>query len=214
MSERTHLIQVTVATVNEGPRIFSDKMNEGTPLVVVVEPMTTCCYPKLDIPSGVITLGQKWGAHDGILDPGMKCCWCKHRRVGAMITRNTIRYDAPIKNCPTKDNVRISVDISLSFHIGPGEDDCRNFFYRMGPCRLDELLAAESEEALRNFVHSVRLSQIQDIKGEIATTLLGDLNRKFNRFGVFFENVQIMTIRIPDVLQSALQDTTKYDIML
>jgi regulator of protease activity HflC (stomatin/prohibitin superfamily) len=88
----------------------------------------------------------------------MKCCWCKYKRVAAMITRNSIRYDAPIKNCPTKDNVRISVDISLTFHVGPQEDECRNFVYRLGPTRLDELLAAESEEALRNFVHGVRLS--------------------------------------------------------
>jgi hypothetical protein len=51
------LIQVTVSSVDEGPRMFSEKREEGTALVVVVEPMATCCYPKLDIPSGVITLG-------------------------------------------------------------------------------------------------------------------------------------------------------------
>lgn len=182
--------------------------------MVVVDPPVLCCVPKLDIPSGVITLGQVWGAHDGVLDPGMKCCWCKHRRIAAMITMNSIRYDAPIRNCPTKDNVRVSIDISLTFKIGPGEEDCKSFVYQLGATRLDEMLAAESEEAIRNFVHTVRLRQIQDIKGEIAQTLLSDLNRKFNEFGVFFENVQIMSIKIPQELQDALSETTGYDIKL
>jgi len=57
-------------------------------------------------------------------------------------------------------------------------------------------------------------SKIQDIKGEIASSLLADLNRKFSEFGVFFENVHILQIKIPDQLQRALSDTTAYDIKL
>lgn len=88
------------------------------------------------------------------------------------------------------------------------------FIYELGPSKLDEMLAAESEEAIRNFVHSVRIAQIQDIKGEIASTLLQDLNKKFAEFGVFFENVQILQIKIPQVLQDALSDATAFDIKL
>lgn len=127
---------------------------------------------------------------------------------------NSVRYDAPIKNCPTKDNVRVGVDISLTFRIGPGHDECMKFVYELGPSKLDTMLEAESEEAIRNYVYSVRLAQIQDIKGEIATTLLSDLNKKFVEFGVFFENVHILQIKIPDQLQKALSDTTAYDIKL
>lgn len=127
---------------------------------------------------------------------------------------NSIRYDAPIKNCPTKDNVRVGVDISLTFRIGPGHDECKKFIYELGPAKLDQMLEAESEEAIRNFVYSVKLSQIQDIKGEIASSLLSDLNRKFVEFGVYFENVHILQIRIPGELQKAFSDTTSYDIKL
>ena len=84
MQDRTHLIQITTGSVDEAPRIFSEARKEGTPIVVVVDPPVCCCVPKLDIPSGVITLGQVWGAHDGVLDPGMKCCWCKHRRIAVV----------------------------------------------------------------------------------------------------------------------------------
>lgn len=87
--------------------------------------------------------------------------------------------------------------MSMTFRVGPGEDECKKFIYELGPARLDEMLAAESDEAIRNFVHGVRLSKIQDVKGEIAPQLLSDLNKKFNIFGVFFENVQILEIIIP-----------------
>lgn len=127
---------------------------------------------------------------------------------------NSIRYDAPIKNCPTKDNVRVWVDISLTFRIGPGHDECMKFIYELGPAKLDQMLEAESEEAIRNFVYGVKLAQIQDIKGEIASTLLQDLNRKFVEFGVYFENVHILQIKIPDQLQRTLSDTTAFDIKL
>jgi len=214
LHERTHLMQLTTADIQNAPRILKEAHPQGQPIVVVIENSFWCCKMKLDVPSGVTVLAQRWGSHEGELAPGFKCCFCKHRKVAAIITMNSIRYDAPIKNCPTKDNVRVGVDISLTFRIGPGHDECKKFIYELGPAKLDQMLEAESEEAIRNFVYSVRLSQIQDIKGEIASTLLSDLNRKFVQFGVFFENVHILQIRIPDQLQKALADTTAYDIKL
>ena len=46
----------------------------------------------------------------------------------------------------------MSIDISLTFRIGPGEKEYMIFVYELGPAKLDELLAAESEEAIRNFI--------------------------------------------------------------
>jgi len=55
---------------------------------------------------------------------------------------------------------------------------------------------------------------VQDIKGEIAHQMLADLNHKFNPLGVYFENVQIMTIQIPIGLRNDLAETTSYDTKL
>lgn len=214
LNDRTHLLQITTDDITNAPRILKEPRHDGQPIVVVIENSFWCCKMKLDVPSGVTVLAQKWGAHDGELPAGYKCCFCKHRRVAAIITMNSIRYDAPIKNCPTKDNVRVGIDISLTFRIGPGHDECMKFIYELGPAKLDQMLEAESEEAIRNFVYGVRLSQVRDIKGEIASSLLADLNKKFVQFGVFFENVQILQIKIPDLLQKTLSDTTAYDIQL
>jgi hypothetical protein len=60
-----------------------------------------------------------------------------------MITTNTIRFNAPIKECPTSDNVRVTVEVGINFHIGEKatiEEDCKNFFYYLGANRLQEML--------------------------------------------------------------------------
>lgn len=97
--------------------------------------------------------------HTGLLEPGMYCCYCSYKSIYAMVTKNTIRFDAPIKNCPTKDNVRVTVDVSINFHIGTREDDparleedVKNFIYYLGPKRLEEMLEDESQESIRNLV--------------------------------------------------------------
>lgn len=117
------MIQITTDQIENAPRILKEAQHGGQPIVVVIENKVCCCHCKLDVPSGVTVLWQKWGAHEGVLDPGFKCCFCKYKRIAAIITMNSIRYDAPIKNCPTKDNVRVGIDISLTFRIGPGADE-------------------------------------------------------------------------------------------
>lgn len=60
-----------------------------------------------------------------------------------MITTNTIRFNAPIKECPTADNVRVTVEVGINFHIGEKatlEKDCEKFFYYLGANRLQEML--------------------------------------------------------------------------
>lgn len=64
-----------------------------------------------------------------------------------MITKNTIRFQCPITNIPTKDNVMVALDVGVNFHIGSQdgheqqqEEDLKKFFYNFGPNRLEELL--------------------------------------------------------------------------
>lgn len=38
-----------------------------------------------------------------------------------MITMNTIRFKCPVQHVPTKDNVRVSLDVGINFHIGKTE---------------------------------------------------------------------------------------------
>lgn len=69
-----------------------------------------------------------------------------------------------MKDCPTKDNVFISIDMAFNFHIGDRsskealEVDCKKFLYQLGPNRLQEMLEDTCEEQIRQIVRKTRVS--------------------------------------------------------
>jgi len=89
---------------------------------------------------------------------GAHYCFCCWRRVACMVSKNTINYDAPVRRCPTKDNSYVDVDIHFTFRLPTTENEVKIFVYKLGAARFDELLNAEVEEGIRNFVNSVWLS--------------------------------------------------------
>lgn len=76
------------------------------------------------------------------------------------------------------------------------------------------MLEDECEEAVRNLVRSYKVSKIRDLQSELNIDIMDDMNRKFNEFGVYIENLVIMTIVVPSRLREALHDTTCYDVKL
>lgn len=53
------------------------------------------------------------------------------------------------------------------------------------------------------------------MKGEVVTVALkANLNEIFNQFGVYFEDVLVMNVRLPGELRHALQTSTTYDVHL
>ncbi len=76
--------------------------------------------------------------------------------------------------------------------------------YYLGANRLQELLEQESEESIRNFVRTIRVVKIRDIKSELTALMQENLNRKFNDFGVYIEHIDVMNVIIPKDLREAL----------
>lgn len=144
-----------------------------------------------------------------MLQPGCHCCYCNCNKIAAMITKNTIRFNIPVEKCPTKDNVRITIDVSINFHIGreaeeERQEDCEKFLYSLGANRLQELLEQECNEKVRMLVRRQRVRNIREIKSEMAHEILEDLSARFNLLGIYFESVVIMNIIIPRDLRVAL----------
>jgi hypothetical protein len=218
LANRTHLICLYTDDPEEAPRLISTNHPQGIPLMVMMKASPNCCYYKINIPNGIFTLESKWGRHTGIMNPGYRLCYCSHRQVKVMITKNTIRFKCPIRNVPTKDDVRVSLDMGINFHIGRSkqseEEDCKKFFYNFGPNRLEELLQEECEEGIRDFIKKIKVSRVRDVKTELTSALMHDLNEKFEGYGVVIEQVNIMNVLLPKDLRVALMDTTNYDVML
>jgi len=90
-----------------------------------------------------------------------------------MISKNTIRFNCPVVYIPTKDNVHVSLDVGINFHIGRigdenhEQEDVKKFFYNFGPNRLEELLQEQTEESIRDFVRGMKVYRIRDVKTEL-----------------------------------------------
>lgn len=110
----------------------------------------------------MLILETTWGKDSGLMEPGLRCCYPRYKQVKVCISRNTIRYNCPIHDVVTKDNVHVSLDMGVNFHIGKSEEtfenDARRFFYNFGPNRLDELLSEEMDEAIRDFVRKYKVA--------------------------------------------------------
>ena len=63
-------------------------------MVIVDGP--SCCYYKLNIPYGIVSMEQTWGKHTGVMEPGWHCCYCSYKKIAAMITKNSVRYNVPV----------------------------------------------------------------------------------------------------------------------
>lgn len=141
----------------------------------------------MNVPNGMYTLEQVWGKDNGIMEPGYNCCYLSYKRIAVMVSKNTIRYRCPIIHIPTKDNVRVTMDIGINFHIGQphlmgskeNHDDIKKFFYNFGPNRLEELLSEEVDEEIRTFTKNIKVSRVRDIKTELTLAMKEALHKKF-----------------------------------
>ncbi|KAG6618784.1 uncharacterized protein IUM83_01238 [Phytophthora cinnamomi] len=104
----------------------------------------------------------------------------------------------------------VDIDISISFQIGPTENDAYTFVYTLGAHRFDELLYSFTEEAIRGLVHSVRHDQVHDLREEFAVGMKTDLNAKLKSDGVFIQNVKVTNVSLPLALSTTLEETTAF----
>ncbi|MGI6454200.1 MAG: SPFH domain-containing protein [bacterium] len=169
-------------------------------LLIGLYPLVT-----LIIPSGVYALMTKHGRYIGIYDAGRHFLppWYK---VAYMVTKQSTAYNAPVKNCPTADNVMIKVDLLLVFHV----DDPEAFVYRLGAEKFGDLLASSAEEAIRGLVRETRHDSAYELRGKGAGEMISGLNEQFKTFGVTFTSATITNVVLPDELARALENQTVY----
>lgn len=82
-----------------------------------------CCVCKQNVPNGVYTLEQSCGKNNGIISPGAHWLYPCHKRIAALISKNTIRFKCPVDYVPTKDNVHVSLGVGINFHVGGASEN-------------------------------------------------------------------------------------------
>lgn len=147
-----------------------------------------------------------------LTDPGLKCspAWTQ---VKYCVTKQACTYEAPVKSCPTKDNVMVDCELTLVFQIGPDPEEVRKFVYKLGAPRFNEFLSAAIDESIRQLVRGQRMENVRELRGSSQAgirTVMESLNKKFQPFGVTFTRAVIKDVRLGQKLENLLESTTNF----
>jgi len=202
----TRLTEVKLRDVTKAAAAFQPRDNV-TPLVLVPTSRTVASWVMF-VPSDCYVLMQRCGKHvpegqthyDGAGIKFMPPWW----RIAYLVTRQAVTYNAPVASVPTKDNVPVEVDITLVFTIS----DPYKFVYELGVLRFDEYLHAATDESIRMLVREQPHHEIRDMKGEFGSTMLSNMNSKFNQLGVDFTTVLVTDVKLPTELADMLENIT------
>lgn len=200
-------VQLNVGSISDAVSIFSSKNDRGeVPLVIIPahrSPFSGTGW-WLTIPTGCYCLMQRFGKDIGIAPPGGSIK-PPFYRIAYVVTSQSCNYNAPVKECPTADNVRVSVDVHIVFSIQNPQD----FVYKLGAVHFDQLLSGAVDEGIRVLVRAQSHQTVRMLRGNRAEAMLSMLNKKFGDAGVTFQNCTITQVALPQSLETSLERTTE-----
>lgn len=201
-----------------------------TPIVLV--PRRGCGW-WLTVPEGFYALATAHGRHVGQWPPG--CHFARPwERISHLVSKQYIVFDTPIKACPTADNVMVEIDVSVVLHIDGdhGEQPIYEFVYHLGPEKLEKMLQAYQEEAVRTMARQKKYSDIYDLmdteddgdeeKGDeddndgihvqmhLENTKRG-MNNRLNPFGVRVFSITITNVHLPATFRDQMENATTFE---
>ena len=152
----------------------------------------------IQVPEGMVALLARGGKHVSIVGAGIHFVvpWTT---VSHLVTRKEIPYDAPVKEAPTRDNVRATVDTSITFVV----TDPYRFVYGISADGFDQVFQAACQDALRSMVRNVSSDQVNDLARQETASLREELSNDIAQYGVTITKINITDARPPaDFLHS------------
>eukprot|EP01095_Lingulamoeba_sp_RSL-Kostka_P003638 TRINITY_DN1460_c0_g1_i1.p1 TRINITY_DN1460_c0_g1~~TRINITY_DN1460_c0_g1_i1.p1 ORF type:complete len:419 (-),score=127.59 TRINITY_DN1460_c0_g1_i1:235-1491(-) len=199
----TNLVQLNIGSAKDGPRLFGTKTaSGGTPIVLI--PIRKNPF-KITVPEGCHAIMSCRGASVGIYKPGSYVLppWYQ---ISYLVTSHHIPYHFSVKECPTSDNVLITLEVDFLLHITDPEE----FVFSIGPENMEELLRATQAETVRGLVRGVNVDDAYDLRGVDSDEMLDTLNDKMNKYGVNVDQVTIANVTLPDDIAISMQTETTF----
>lgn len=201
---KSRCTQRPISKPHDALQIFNRKDETGeVPLVLVPDHRSVWDF-FIQVPNGVCCLAQQFGKDVGEAPLGTSFHLPGYR-IAYVVTRQTPTYNAPVKSCPTSDNVRVNVDVSVVFAIS----DPRQFVYKLGAVHFDQLLSGAVDEGIRLLVREHTHETVRTLRGSRAERMLDLLRSKFKDSGVAFHNCTITSMHLPKTLEQTLMKTTE-----
>jgi len=214
---KTLIVQRNIGRPSDAMRVFNTASERKLPVVLVPQ-NRWCCSCSYTVPSDVYCITQRFGADcDQVIngvrqlaDPGLKCA-PSFTQVMYCVTKQSCTYEAPVRSCRTSDNVMIDVELALVFQIGPEPQRVRDFVYKLGAARFNDLLSVAVDEAVRQLIRGARSDNVLELRGSSSgwsRRVMENLNDKFKMFGVSFTYSVIKEVRLGHVLEKLRENTT------
>jgi len=210
------LVTLEIPHIRDAHNVVGLQPEEYTPVVVVPRSANSqfCLLPLcwVSIPSGFTAIVSKWGQDvpgdedDQTWSPGFHCFWPWYR-VNRLVSKQLIIFEAPVRDCKTKDNITITIDVLIVFEVVQATD----FIYGIGPEKLDDLLRASQEEVLRQIVNETDVEHIFDLHDANTAQWVDLLNSQLNKFGVRIHHFTIRNVAIPADMAKDFEAKTLYE---
>ncbi|CAE8625576.1 unnamed protein product, partial [Polarella glacialis] len=216
----TTLISLQITSLGDAHGLIGSRPdNFGfTPVVLMPQHNPTACCCFACIPSGFTAIvtrlgGVVEGHADGTKEdiswsPGCHC-FNPFNRVEFLVTKQLVVFDAPVKECKTKDAITISLDVMIVFEIFQAS----LFVWAMGAEKFDDFLRNSQDEAIRSIAIKTPIDKVQDLRGSDAADIIEELNKRFGKYGVKVHSFTVKNVRIPPEMANDAEAVALFDAM-
>jgi len=187
------------------------QQTKSVPMILV--PSRGPCALWVCVPQGFRALIASHGKFVEIWDPGCHYAppWYS---VTHLIALQHFVYDTPVKECPTLDNVMVTIDVTLVLHVLPEDKPCRDFAFNIGPEGLDAMLQQLQQDAVRSMVRKRKYNEIYDLmnaeQDDLLSSTMKDMNSGFLQYGVEITAMAVTNVHLPDGIAQDMAQTTIY----
>jgi regulator of protease activity HflC (stomatin/prohibitin superfamily) len=152
------------------------------------------------VPEGARALLLRRGRYDRTLGPGIHVAppWIA---VGHLVTTREIPFDAPAIEVPTKDGVRVAVDVLATFAISQPE----RFVYAIAASDFDQVCLAACVTATRDAVRAAKVDEVIGFSEPDADRLSSALGEMLDGYGVEIKRAAFTSIRPPNDYMASME---------
>jgi len=214
--EGTTLAEVALSHIRDAHNVIGMEPAGFVPVSLVpLKSQSLCCGCPLcwaHVPSGFGAIVSRCGADvpgnepDGTWSPGFHC-FMPWYSVNRLVSRQLIIFDTPVKDCKTRDNITVNIDVLIVLEIVKADA----FVYGLGPEKLDSLLRASQEEVLRQVAFEIAVENIYDLHGVNTEGWVASLNKNFEPYGVVIHHFTVRNVQIPTDMAKDFEDKTLYE---
>jgi regulator of protease activity HflC (stomatin/prohibitin superfamily) len=118
-----------------------------------------------------------------------------------LVTRRELVFDAPIAAAPSKDGVRVNVDVLVTFRI----IDPARFVYEIALGDFDQFAQAAIQDTVRGLVRNMASLDTLDLGPDQATKLKAALGKLTGPFGVEVAAATFTSVTLPAEMSASLE---------